>query len=471
MSDALLPVTWDVVVVGAGPAGLAAAGTAARHGAHVLLLDEQATPGGQIYKNMASASPRQLEIMGADYAHGRHLLAALDEPGLTYQPRASVWQLTDAREVFYTVDGCSRHVSARQLIIATGALERPMPIEGWTLPGVMTAGGTQTLLKSGMVPSGRIVLAGSGPLLLLLAVQLARAGAQVARIVDTTPRRQPWRAAAHLPGALRGYDYLLKGYGMLRELARHGTPHTRHASQLAATGSDEGVSGLRYFANGAWHTEACDLLLLHQGVVPNIQISRALRAEHQWDEVGRYWRPVVDPGCHSSLSGIAFAGDGAGIGGALAAAWQGELAACGALARLGKAAPDGATEDLASISGAARDAYNRHLAVRPWLETMFAPAKEFLTPPDEVLVCRCEEISAGTVRALARGGALGPNQLKAFCRAGMGPCQGRYCGLTVCELLAEAHDTTPADTGYYRLRNPVKPVTIAELANLDRESS
>ena len=105
--------------------------------------------------------------------------------------------------------------------------------------------------------------------------------------------------------------------------------------------------------------------------------------------------------------------------------------------------------------------------MRPWLEALFAPAPEFLSPPDDVIVCRCEEVTAGSVRELAHTGCLGPNQLKAFSRAGMGPCQGRYCGLTVGEVLAAAHRTTPAEVGYYRLRNPIKPVTVAELANID----
>ena len=464
MSDVSGATTWDVVVIGAGPAGLAAAGTAAQLGAEVLLLDEQAAPGGQIYRNMGSTSARQQAILGEDYAHGAYLLAALEEPNLHYEPDATVWQVTGEREVFYSVDGRTSHVLARQLIIATGALERPTPIEGWTLPGVMTAGAMQTLLKSAMVPSGRLVLAGSGPLLLLLALQLQRAGADVARIVDTTPRSNVWRAAAYLPHALRGYDYLLKGVRMLRELERSRIPRTLYAEGLSAIGSDAGVSALRFRARGHWHTEACDLLLLHQGVVPNVQISRALRAEHDWDPVGRFWRPLLDTTCQSTLPGIAFAGDGAGIGGALAAAYQGEVAACGALARL-QADHDHVT--AAKLGRAASMAYSRHLAARPWLDALFAPATECLTPPDDVLVCRCEEVTAGTVRELARGGCLGPNQLKAFSRAGMGPCQGRYCGLTVCELLAEVHETSPADVGYYRLRNPVKPVTVADLANID----
>lgn len=463
MSEATGPTTWDVVVVGAGPAGLAAAGTAARLGARVLLLDEQAVPGGQIYRNTASATARQHEVMGADYAYGAYLQAAIEEPRVHYQPGATVWQLTGAKEVFYSAEGRSSHVLARQLIIATGALERPMPIGGWTLPGVMSAGAMQTLLKSALVPTGRLVLAGSGPLLLLLALQLHRAGANVAQIVDTTPRRNMWRAAAHLPDALRGYDYLLKGTRMLHELGRTGVSRILHAEALAASGSDGVVSELRYRARGKWHTQACDLLLLHQGVVPNVQISRALRADHFWDPIGRYWRPVLDSTCQSTVSGIAFAGDGAGIGGALAAAYQGEIAAFGALARLGA----DATVAVAKLLRTARAAHSRHLAVRPWLEALFAPAPEFLTPPDEVMVCRCEEVTAGTVRDLARTGCLGPNQLKAFSRAGMGACQGRYCGSTVCELLAEVHETTPGEVGYYRLRNPVKPVTVADLANID----
>ena len=139
---------FDVVVIGAGPAGLSAALEASAHGASVLLLDEQAAPGGQIYRGVSSASPRRLDLLGPDYAAGRILTDALRSASLRYITSAAVWQVTPQREVHYLHAGSSHVVSARQVVLATGAMERPFPIPGWTLPGVMTAGAAQIMLKT-----------------------------------------------------------------------------------------------------------------------------------------------------------------------------------------------------------------------------------------------------------------------------------------------------------------------------------
>ena len=153
------------------------------------------------------------------------------------------------------------------------------------------------------------------------------------------------------------------------------------------------------------------------------------------------------------------AGDGGGINGALAAEYQGRIAGLRAAERLGKPPATGAL-------AAARKALARERSVRPFLDTLYAPSAEFLNPPDTAVVCRCEEVSAGQLRDHVRAGCLGPNQTKAFGRAGMGPCQGRYCGLTVSEIIAAARGLSPAEVGYYRIRPPIKPITLGELAEL-----
>ncbi|MCO4757489.1 MAG: (2Fe-2S)-binding protein, partial [Oceanospirillaceae bacterium] len=109
----------------------------------------------------------------------------------------------------------------------------------------------------------------------------------------------------------------------------------------------------------------------------------------------------------------------------------------------------------------------QQLAIRPFLDRLYSPAAEFLRPSDETMVCRCEEVTAGEIRSLARSGCAGPNQAKAFSRAGMGPCQGRLCGLTVSQLMAEASNRPVSEVGYYNIRSPIKPVTLAEVAGVD----
>src|SRR5262249_41505943 len=181
----------DVVVIGAGPAGMAAAVELAGRGVNVTVLDEHPAPGGQIYRNVDAVAqewPDAERLLGVDYLHGRGLTAALSATSVDYRSGATVWQGERAASVAYAKDGRAEVIRARFVIAATGALERAVPVRGWTLPGVMTAGAAQLALKTaGLVPAGRVVLAGCGPLLLLVAGQLAGAGAEIAAVLGTTP--------------------------------------------------------------------------------------------------------------------------------------------------------------------------------------------------------------------------------------------------------------------------------------------
>jgi octopine oxidase subunit A len=485
---------WDVdadlCIVGAGPAGMAAAVTAARHGARVIVLDEQPEPGGQIYRAITSDRRDRAEILGPDYSAGRALAEAFRAADATRIGAATVWQITPIApamprlaslqdavqsesntdstrlEIVYSKDGRARSLKARRLILATGALERPFPIPGWTLPGVMAAGAAQILLKqSGIAPTNS-VLAGSGPLLYLLATQLIRAGAPPLALVETNPNAGWWRALPHLPRALLAWRHLAKGRAMLTEIHRAGVPRYRGATKLAVIGTDA-ASGLIFNIAGQPHELACTTLLLHIGIVPNVQISRALRLTHAWHEAQHCWQPVTDAWGTTSHPGIAIAGDGAGIDGAVHAQHQGHIAALEALRALGHLT----SSERDQRAAAHQSALLRERAIRPFLDRLFAPPKQALDPDNETVVCRCETVTAGDLRHFAGLGCLGPNQAKAHGRAGMGPCQGRTCGLLVSEILARANERTMDETGYLRLRMPTKPVSLAELASLAPENA
>ena len=211
MNAADLRDEYDVVVVGAGPAGLAAATSCARAGLSTVLFDEQASPGGQIYRSITDTPVINESLLGPDYWKGAQLAAAFAKSGAEYVPGATVWSLTPEREIGVSVRGGSRLLSARRVILATGALERPFPIPGWTLPGVMTAGAGQVLLKSaGLVPRGPTVLAGCGPLLWLLAAQYLQSGVKLDALLDTTPAGNRAAAFPHLPSFLFS-PYFAKG--------------------------------------------------------------------------------------------------------------------------------------------------------------------------------------------------------------------------------------------------------------------
>ena len=458
----------DVVVIGAGPAGLCAAAAAVEAGLEVTLLDDQPEAGGQIYRAIARADGAREEILGAEYAAGRELLQVLAAPGLTHLTEASVWNATAEREVYISRPDGAAMLQAGQLIVANGATERPMPFPGWTLPGVMTAGAGQILLKaSGLLPRTPTVLAGSGPLLLLLAAQYLRAGHPLAALVETTPPDNRWRALGHLPRALQGHALLRKGLGLLAEVRRHGVKHYRGARALHAHGQPAGsgaIEALAFECGGERVSLPCASLLIHNGVVPNVQISRGLGMGHDWDPLQRCWRPRLGPWGESEREGIAVAGDGAGIAGAEAAAERGRIAGLYAAWQLGALSRAEATARAA----APRRRLARQEAVRPFLDALYAPAPAFLSPADETIVCRCEEVTAGAIRSYVKLGCLGPNQTKSFGRPGMGPCQGRFCGLVVAEVIAAERGVSPEAVGYYRIRPPFKPVTIAEIASIDQ---
>jgi NADPH-dependent 2,4-dienoyl-CoA reductase/sulfur reductase-like enzyme len=450
----------DVVVVGAGAAGMAGAVALAGLGLEVVLLDEQGSPGGQIYRGITLAPLSRRDLLGPDYAHGNVLAQALAASSVRYEKGAAVWQVTRDHQVSYLRDGRLHTLQAKAVLLATGAMERPFPIPGWTLPGVMSAGAAQILLKSaGLAPSEPVVLAGCGPLLYLLGWQYLRAGVPIKALVDTTRPEDYWRARRHLFAALRAWPYLRKGLELMRSLRSARIPHYTAAEHLAVEG-DEAATALTFTVAGKAQRIDSRCVLLHQGVVPNIQFSQSLRARHYWDADQLCFSPVVDAWGELDVPGIFAAGDGAGIGGAQAAALQGELAGLGIAQRLGAIEPGQRDPRAATL----RERLALNLRIRPFLDALYQPREENRIPADNVMVCRCEEVTAGDLRKFVALGCAGPNQAKSFGRCGMGPCQGRMCGLTVTEVIAQARGVTAEEVGYYRIRPPIKPITLGELA-------
>jgi bacterioferritin-associated ferredoxin len=300
------------------------------------------------------------------------------------------------------------------------------------------------------------VIAGQGPLLWLLAAQILRLGGRIDRILDTTDRRNYLAALPHVFAFLTS-PYFAKGLALMREV-RAKVPVLSGVTELAAAGDGQ-LATVSYAAGSRRETIAADLLLLHQGVVPNGNLAMAAGIEHRWDERQLCWSPTLDQNGGSSVDGIAIAGDGAGIGGAETAVFRGRVAARAAVEALAPAA----AAKLASIA-ALRTGLARGERGRVFLDTLFRPLRQFRIPSGDTIVCRCEEVTANDILDSVAIGATGPNQLKAYRRTGMGPCQGRLCGLTVTELMAQARGKSPREIGYYRLRAPVKPITLAELA-------
>ncbi len=451
---ASLASTYDVAVIGAGPAGMAAAALTARAGLATLVLDENANPGGQIYRAVTTTPVRGREVLGAAYARGAELVAELAASGAEVVTGAVVWSLTRELEIGVSRNGEARLLSARRVILATGALERPFAIEGWTLPGVMTAGAAQGLLKaSGLIPKGRVVLAGAGPLLWLYARQLLHAGGEIACILDTAPAGNYLRALPYLPAFLAS-PYLAEGLELIAALARKVSVR-RGVVRLAAHGAER-LNAVAFHTRRGEERLPCEHLLLHQGLAPNVNLAMAAGVPHRWDAAQLCWLPDVDRLGNTPLAGIAVVGDGARIGGVRVALACGRIAGRAAVAALARGGAPG-QEPRARPDRRGR----------AFLDALFRPPRRFRLPADDAtIVCRCEEVTAGAIKTALAQGCAGPNQLKAFLRCGMGPCQGRLCGLTVTELIANQQGIAPQQVGYFRLRPPVKPIALAELAAL-----
>jgi NADPH-dependent 2,4-dienoyl-CoA reductase/sulfur reductase-like enzyme len=453
---------YDVAVIGAGPAGLAAATVAARAGLITVLVDEQASPGGQIYRAISDTPLVPGKILGNDYWSGRKLVEDFHASGVEYIPNTTVFSITRGREIGISSGGAAQLATARRIIIATGALERPFPVPGWTLPGVMTVGAAQILLKScGLVPTGRTVLAGCGPLLWLLAWQYLQAGVRVAAILDTTARENFAAAARHLP-SFAVSRYFATGLKLIATVRRHVRVVTG-VRDLAIAG-DGRVEHVRYWRLRGEERLPVDTMLLHHGVVPNVNLAMSVGIEHRFDVTQLAFVPVVDAFGATAVEGIAIAGDGAGIGGAWSAEARGQLAATAAVRALRPASVSTAlSEERAALARLQRLDRGRR-----FVDLLYRPAAHFRRPTGDTIVCRCEEVTAREIVETVALGCLGPNQAKSFVRCGMGPCQGRLCGLTVSELIAQARGVEPEEVGYYRLRPPVKPITLKELAGLPK---
>ncbi len=463
---ATLPVIGtDILVIGAGPAGLSAAVAARSCGARVIVLDERPESGGQYYKpvapsHSASAAPDR------QFARGDRLVSAAREAAVELAQDAIVWGAFSATEVLALVAGEAVVYAPRRLILATGAYERAMPIPGWTLPGVMTTGAAQTLARAYQVaPGRRVVVAGNGPLNFQLAADLVDRGVDVAAVIESAPApRDPvtaMRALRHDAGKM------IEGAGYLLRLMRRRVPVLWSHLAVAALGEDR-VHGVRVApvaADGGAMTSrartlSADLLCLGYGFVASSEIANALgcRTSHDPRHLGSQCVEVSESG-ETSVEGVFAVGDGARVAGAAVAESAGTIAGATAAGQLGFSA--GAA---ALIAGANR-VRRRAQAFQDRLWTLFrAPPTRLDQIADETVLCRCEGLAFGRIRKEIDSGAASLAVLKRRTRLAMGRCQGRYCVPVAANLLAGVAGDRARMPGGLAPRLPVKPFPAAVLA-------
>ena len=436
-----------VVIVGAGPAGISAARTLLNHGIKPCLVDESPRGGGQIYRRQPAnfqRSARQLYGFEASKAEAVHRTVDELAPLIDYRLETLVWNAEEGRLDMLN-NSHATSIEYAQIIVATGATDRILPVPGWTLPGVYSLGAAQIALKyQGCAIGERVVFCGSGPLLYLVAYQYAKAGAKVVAVLDSAPFSAQCRA---LPALLGQPATLAKGVYYRAWLTAHGIP-VHQGATLTHIDGEQRVSGIRW----GDHTLECDAVAFAHALRSETQLADLLGCQFTWNALNRAWLPQRDNAGRSSVEGVYLAGDGAGIMGADAAQMAGERAALAVLEDCGIAIdhrrPAVLEQQLAGIH-----------RFRQGLETAFPfPEQWAAQAPDDLILCRCEEVSVGDVRAVVDEGHWEINRVKAHCRVGMGRCQGRMCGLAAAEIVAERSGRAIEQVGRLRGQAPIKPL-------------
>jgi NADPH-dependent 2,4-dienoyl-CoA reductase/sulfur reductase-like enzyme len=445
------PSSPRIVIVGAGPAGIRAAATLVEAGLHPVVIDESHRAGGQIYRRPPDGFVRTPEqLYGSEAAKARTLHALFDqlaEDGrLTHCARSSVIAVHGGR-LHVLGEGGVQVIGYDRLILATGASDRVAPVPGWQSGGVYSLGAAQIALKAQGVALGRrIVLIGSGPLLTLVGAQLIKAGADVATVLDTSSWRQQMRGFSGLAArplvALRGL--------ILR--ARLGSRYHAGVTLERIEADGGGVTAMRWRdAEGRERVTACDMIGMGWHLRAETHLADLTGCAFAYDGQWRQWLPKTDATGRAG-NGIYLAGDGGRLLGADGAEIAGRLAAAACLSDLGILAPS-ISADLRKLKRLER--FARGLATAfPWPEAMVRSL------PDEAIVCRCENVTAGSIRETVEHGGGEANRMKSLSRAGMGRCQGRYCQLAAVELVVAQAGCTADAVGRFRGQAPVRPAPI-----------
>ena len=458
----------DVLVVGGGAAGLAAATTLRRYGVDVVLVDERPTAGGQYFKQLATSSDLPFQrFADRQMAQGATRLRAAENAGVRLLSGTEISAVFGGLCFVAVAGSAVRLIKPKRVVVATGAYEQGLPVPGWTLPGVMTSGAAQTLLRSYRVAAARrVIVAGNGPLNLQVALELARAGVTIVAIAELA--KAPWRAS---PGALfdmlRGSPALTaKGLALLGEIAARRIP-MHYGTKLSCIEQTDGGLRVRLAAaTGEPHRGEleADVVAMGYGFAPAQETLRLLGCRSTESKAGT--TPVIERTStfETSVSGVYAVGDCAGLGGAHAAEVEGALAGLAIAGELGKADHQAILTETSKLSR--KLARHRRFQSGLW-GVHGAPPGALAVSDAGSVICRCEDVSLGRIESAIAEGASMFGSLKRQTRMGMGRCQARYCTGPASMALRASPTGLREARPAWAPRPPIKPVPIGLLACLE----
>ena len=460
--------TTELAIVGGGPAGLSAAIEAAKVGVPSIIIDENQTLGGQMFRRVPSSfTVHDEKKLGEYYVKGGKFLREVAEFSnkIDVWTESLVWGLFEDKQLAIIRDGNMELLKADQLVITPGAYDRAVPFTGWTLPGVFTAGCTQVMMKSQrMLLGSRFLLAGSGPLQLTVADQLLKSGAKVLAVVEAASMKSMWR---YVPNLLNEPSLMWDGFKYLATLKLHGVPFLQSHIIIKAIGSEQVEGAVIAAVDKDWQpilgterTLEVDAICIGYGLIPNTDLARLCGCAHGYDLRLGGWVTICNENMETTVPGIFVAGDGRQIAGFGAAIEQGKLAGMYAARNLGVI--DAARAE--KVAKPVRRRLKRHLSFQSGVGKLYAVRPGIYGLADEgTLVCRCEEITLGDIRRAMQEGAVHPNDIKRRTRAGMGFCQGRICAPAIQGIVERELGIRPDALGQGRVRNPLKPIPLGAI--------
>jgi D-hydroxyproline dehydrogenase subunit alpha len=463
----------DLVVVGAGPAGIEAAVAASQNGLKVVLLDSYSLPGGQYYKQLPrefkSELATDLEQEGAEH------ISKIDSDQVAYYSDTLVWGAfpsDDSDGWLLGVYGpdAPRQIETKAVILASGAYDTPVPFPGWTLPGVMTAGAGQIMVKNQRVsPGQRVVVTGSGPLHLALAAYLVHAGVKVVGFYHTP--LSIGKMIQHIPSAWGQWERMKEGFSYWRTLSKAGVPVKIGWGVVKALGENAVEEAIVGRLDSDWNVIAgtekqlnVDAVIVWNGLLCNNGLSRMVGCQHRIDPRMGGVIPVRDETMQTTCENFYVVGDAAMIGGVGLAKAEGRIAGLSAAWRAGLLTDAEKKKQAASLAPVIR----RERRFAQMFGDLFAPRVGLQNLPDEnTVICRCEEITLGDIREAIHRGARSVNEVKMLTRSGMGNCQGRICEMRVAQTilaLSGDPDLSLENVGSYTTRPPLHPLPVSVLA-------